>query len=1136
MMPDAIESLGPELDAQYQIVRELGRGAFARVYLARERVLHRLVAIKVLEGERAADERERERFLREARTAAHLDHPGIVPVLGFGETGSTMYIVMRYVDGETIAGRLARDGRLDAADVQRLLIEVGSALGYAHRQGIVHRDLKPENVLLASDSSAPSMARLLDFGVAAFRTRDLGVGSASGTWGTPTFMSPEQLLGEIDLDARSDIYSLGLMGYVMLAGREPFPSSNPMERLRRQQLGPMVALAKLAPNAPAALVAAIERCLAYDPSDRWRRADDFVDAVIAAGDTRSSRRMVERPRQRRRRRTARRAAFFSSRPSPRLIAKSLGDDARYAARSLTRTIGFTVAAASTFAIGIGANATMFGVIDRVLFEQPSYVAAPDRVLRLAVRPPTETQGGQTTMNYPLYKAIRDGVSSFAAVAGTAYAAVPYGTGADAKQLNGLLVTANYFSMLGAHAARGRYFLPDEDAEPVGAPVVVISDELWRRQFARDSAIVSKTLELGARRYTIVGVAPPGFTGTEYRTPDVWIPISSATGMQFPGPDWATVGGATTWLLMYARLKPGVGVRAASSEMTQLVRARGMRPWSDTLVAMTGDNLIQDRREHAGAGEEITLLLGGMAMLVMLIACANVANLLLARGLRRRREIAIRLALGVSRSRLAAQFLVESLMLALLGAAAALVLAQAGGLIVRRLLFSDLSWTTSPVDARVLAFTAFAALVSGLLAGVLPAVLGTRSDLTDTLKTSGREGGGRRARSRTVLLAAQAALSVVLLVAAGLFTRSLNAANTLHFGVDPDRTIVGRMRLDAAGRTPREIGEIFRQMRDRVAAVPGVAGAAIATSTPFSSSSGTDLIVPGQEALSASNPHFVSAVTPGYFRVVGTRLLAGRDFQATDGPAAPISVIVSDTLAKTYWPHESAIGKCVKVSRAVNPCARIVGVVENVARQNINEPPREFIYVSMASLTDWTPTDLRIVARSADGVRASSLLPSIQRAMQTAIPGLPHGQVGVLRESYIANQLRRWEIGAKLFSGFGAMAVLLASVGLYGVISYSVTQRTHEMGVRIALGAPPRAVARMVIGDGVRVTVAGVAIGLAVALATAKFTQSLLFHISARDPIVYATVTAVLLAVAAAASYVPARRAMRVDPAVALRAE
>ncbi|MFN2565239.1 MAG: ABC transporter permease, partial [Gemmatimonadaceae bacterium] len=912
----------------------------------------------------------------------------------------------------------------------------------------------------------------------------------------------------------------------------------------QQQRGPTIPLARAAPGAPAGLVAAIERCLAYEPQERWRRASDLCVALeglgdqparrVASGWRRAWARAAQAPGAARRRRE-RRAAFFRSRPAPRLVLEAVRDDLRYTLRGLAKAPGFAAAAILTFALGVGANSTMFGVVDRLLLRPPAHVREPERVVRLAARMVGETTGGQRTFSYPVYKAVRDRVRSFEVVAMSAYAGVPWGRGDQARGLDGLLVSASYFPLLGVRPHLGRFILPEEDVEPVGAPVVVISYGFWMRQFAGDRRVIGRTLELGQRRYMIIGVTPPGFTGTELSAPDVWIPITASQGRLQADAGWATRGGSTTWLSIYARLRPGVAPHWVSGETMRAMRAAApdafyVGPNRRIIV----EPIIVSRAESAGVGAQVTTLLAAMSILVLLIACANVINLLLARGLRRRREIAVRLALGVSRGRLVGQLLAESVLLALLGGAAALLVAYWGGGLVRTLLFGDITWADAPVDRRVLGFTMLLALVAGVLAGLLPALQTSRPELTSALKAGAREGGATRSRTRTALLIMQAALSVVLLVGTGLFVRSLGRISQIRLGVDVDRVLLGRMDLRATGRSPADADAVFGRVLDRVRGLPGVQSAAVAATVPFSESFGAGVVVPGHDPRSVDDPHFYNAVTPGYFATIGAPLLAGRDFGPGDHAASARVVIISEAMARRYWPRESAVGNCIFVDSDTPPCAQVVGVAADVKRQGVFEEDRMFVYAPLAQAP--RIRSRRLVVRPA-GDDPARLIEPVRRAMQTAVPGLPYASVGLLRDmTNVRQQLRPWQLGAAFFGAFGALALLLAAVGLYGVVSYTVTQRTHEMGVRVALGAQARDVARLVMREGVGVTAAGAAIGVAAALAGGRFVQSLLYEVSAWDPLVFAAVAVTLLAVAVAATLVPAWRATRVDPVVALRAE
>ncbi|MDQ3997796.1 MAG: ABC transporter permease, partial [Gemmatimonadota bacterium] len=447
---------------------------------------------------------------------------------------------------------------------------------------------------------------------------------------------------------------------------------------------------------------------------------------------------------------------------------------------------------------------------------------------------------------------------------------------------------------------------------------------------------------------------------------------------------------------------------------------------------------------------------------------------------------------------------------------------------------------APVDQRVLAFTMLVALSAGVLAGLVPAVQTSRPELTSALKAGSREGGATRSRTRTGLLVMQAALSVVLLVGTGLFVRSLGRISQIRLGVDVDRVLLGRMDLRATGRSPVDADAVFARALDRVRALPGIQSAAVAATVPFSESFGVSVAVPGHDARSRDERsfgegHFYNAVTPGYFATIGAPIRAGRDFGRGDHAASARVVIISETMARRYWPGESAVGKCVRLGGDTVPCAQVVGVAPDVKRQGVFEEARSFVYAPLAQV----PPDMtarRLVARPS-GNDPARLIEPVRRAMQTAAPGLPYASVGLLRDmTNVRQQVRPWQLGASFFGAFGSLALLLATVGLYGVISYMVTQRTHEMGVRVALGAQARDVARLVIREGVGVTAVGAVLGLTAALAGGRFVESLLYEVSARDPLVFVVVAATLMAVAIAATLVPAWRAMRVDPVVALRAE
>ena len=807
-------------------------------------------------------------------------------------------------------------------------------------------------------------------------------------------------------------------------------------------------------------------------------------------------------------------------------------DVSYAIRQLRRAPGFTITVLLAFALGIGANATMFGIVDELLFRPPAHVRAPNEIVTLAAG--TAKEGfGQRTSNYPVFAAIRDHSAGFSQVAAVAAVSVPFGRGDRAANLDGLLVTASYFPLLGVAPAQGRFFRDDEDVAPIGAPVAVISHPFWQRQFSGSTRALGATLQLGDRQFTVIGIAPRDFTGLGYAAPDVWLPISSGGAMQFLGKQWTTQSIAT-WLRIYARMKPGVPLTDAAADAMRVAREAAPHAFfTQTGWSFQARPIMAARSEEEGASTTVAMLLGAMSLVVLLIACANVANLLLARGLRRRREMAVRLALGVTRRRLVEQLLTESVLLAALGGAAAIVVANWGGVLARRLLLGDLPLTASALDLRVLAFTAGVALLVGVFTGLIPALQASRAQVFSTLTASGGRGGARRSRAQSALLAVQAALSLVLLLGAGLFGRSLLAINALRMGVDVDRVFVGSMNLRSIGRRASEADAVFTRALAQVAGAPGIASAAVSTTIPFGPSYGTDVGVMATDSVHHYSTMY-NIVTPNYFRTLGTSLLGGRDFSAADREGAPRVVIVSEMLATRAWRHGNPLGRCLRIGADSLPCATVIGVVENARRQSIFEDSTNTIYLPLAQAHAWISERL-IVARAAGD--PAIVAETVRHAMQTAAPELPFADVHLVKnQPIVRHETLPFRLGAAMLGVFGALALLLAAVGVYGVISYDVGQRTREIGVRMALGARAADVASLVMRDGLRVVAIGGVIGTGVALAGGRVLRPLLYETSPRDPVVLVGVALLLLVVATLACVLPARRAMRVDINVAIREE
>ena len=816
---------------------------------------------------------------------------------------------------------------------------------------------------------------------------------------------------------------------------------------------------------------------------------------------------------------------------------AFSQDLRHSLRGLRRQPGFTAVVVLTLALGIGANATMVGVLDQLLLRPPAHVRAPEELLRLGVQRVYDgVERSTNAFSYAVYRDVQAALGARAQVAAQTFGGdFPLGRGADAQKVRGSMVSGNYFTTLGVRPVLGRFILPEDDALPEGQPVAVIGHGFWQRELGGRADVLGTTLELGPRRYTIVGVAPRGFAGIGREALDVWLPIAAAEGLRYARGEWHTNRNAI-WLSLLVRptgaTPPQVAAQATAAYVAGESADRGEAVQARAELESIMPRVA--RRESRDA--KVSVLLAGVSLLVLLIACANVANLLLARGLRRSREIAVRLALGVSRRRLVAQLLTESLVLAALGGVAALAVVQWGGAAVRALLFGSQALAGAPVDARILAFTAAATLLTGVVTGLVPALQASRPAVTGALRAGAREGGGRRARTRTTLLVVQAALSVVLLAGTGLFVRSLARVEGVDLGIDTERLLIGSMDLGSAQVPPPQRDALFREMAERVRAIPGVSHVAVGVAVPFDAFYGTMVILPGRDSTPEGpngSPN-LNAVTAEFFPTAGVRIVRGRGFTAADREGSERVAVVSEGLARLYWPDGEALGQCMKLGADTMPCTTVVGIAEEVHQEGIlEEQTQPQMYLPLGQETHYMRGVRTLYVRPAGD--PARVVPAVRQVMQTAAPNLPFAEVRLLHD-LLATELRPWRLGAAMFGAFGALALLLAAVGLYGVIAYGVAQRSHEIGVRMALGARGGDVVRMVVRQGVVVALAGAAVGVLLALIGGRFVQDLLYATSARDPLVLGGVVLVLLTVAVIASLVPARRASRVDPVTALKSE
>jgi predicted permease len=809
------------------------------------------------------------------------------------------------------------------------------------------------------------------------------------------------------------------------------------------------------------------------------------------------------------------------------------DNLGYAVRGLLRAPGFTAAVVITLALGIGINATMFGIIDRLLLSAPGQVKQPEQVRRVYVRLQQRRTGQLVHQRATPYLDFQDweAASSFASVAAYWSHDMTLGRGVEAVRLNVGLASASFLATLGIQPVLGRFFDESEDREGT-AGVAVLSYGLWQSRFGGDPAVLGRKLDIGRASYTIIGIAPRGFTGIDLDQVDVWLPLH-AFSVQRETERWKHSRGYY-WIKVIARLDDGVAVEAAEAEATQLHRNgrrelidRGYYDEDATVVLAP---LVEARGPNASQESRVSVLLAGVSLIVLLIACANVANLLLARGLRRRKEIAVRLALGISRRRLMGQLLTESLALALLGGAAALLTASWGADFIRHILLPEVDWTASPVSTRVLTFTALAALATGVLSGIVPALQASRPDLTLDLKDSARAGMVRRSRTRVALLVVQGALSVVLLVGAGLFVRSLQRVEGLDLGLDP-QAVYAQLELEPRERTSEEVQRIHQRALERLKVLPAVEHASASGGLPFWGGSIEDVYVTGFDSIPEPppGPH-IDMVTPGYFATLGIAMRRGRDFNDADRTGAPLVAIVNESMARGLWGNEP-LDKCFHIASADAPCTRVVGVVADSHRMQVVETQKWVYYLPAAQHPAESPSAILLRGRG----DPRGLAQAVRRELLAGDPDIKYAVVRPLSEM-IDPQLRSYRLGATLFSAFGLLALIVAALGLYSVLAFNVAQRTHEIGVRSALGATRRRIVTHILRESVTLAAIGIVIGLAIAIAAGGALAPLLYETAPRDPVILVLVTVALLLAAGAAGLVPASRAARIDPNAALRVE
>jgi predicted permease len=818
----------------------------------------------------------------------------------------------------------------------------------------------------------------------------------------------------------------------------------------------------------------------------------------------------------------------------RRLEAGMIQDLRYGVRMLLRHKGFTAAAVVTLALGIGANTAIFSLLDKIVV-RPLPVDEPDRLATFV----TGTEGVPLILSYPSYVALRDRVPLVPAIA--AYNQQPFslGNGATADRVTGAVVSGNYFSMLGVQPAIGRFFADDEDRTPGTHAVAVLGHGLWRRRFGSDPAIVGRQVILNARPVTVIGVTPPEFTGTTRGTvADVYIPMMMAPSLLdatriLESLNWG-------WLRLVGRLQPGVTRAQAQAALAPVVaelnigRKPPMKKDPANLAGAPPQVSVLDgshgyRDEVENLARPLQILMAAVGF-VLLIACANVANLLLARAVTRRQEIAIRLAAGASRWRVVRQLLTEGFLLAGLGGAVGVFVASrlttflTG--IQQQLTYQPHTFDGA-IDARALAFAVAVSVLTGIAFGLAPARQSLSSDVVGGLR--GANGPAVRGLTlRSVLIVAQVALSVVVLVGAGLCVKSLRSLQAIDTGLQPSRVVTASFGLKLSGYDEARGRQFIDAVTQRTAALPGVESVALGNIVAFSDAFWiAGATVEGYDQAPGERMGFdFNAVGPDYFRTLGVPMAAGREFTSRDSSDAAPVVVVNEAMARRYWPGQNAVGKRIKRGSTLE----VVGVVHDTRAKKVAEAATPTIYLPL--LQNYTP-DLTLHVRSAGDARA--IMARVRQEIETLDPAVALYNLQTL-EAQKNGSLYAERLSAMLLTLFGALAIALVAVGLYGMLSYAVAERTREIGIRLALGATRGDLLSMVIRRGLVLTLVGSAAGIGGALATVRLLQGLLFGVSPTDPQVFVVVPIGLAAVALLACWIPARRATRLNPLAALRHE
>jgi predicted permease len=816
-------------------------------------------------------------------------------------------------------------------------------------------------------------------------------------------------------------------------------------------------------------------------------------------------------------------------------------DIQFAFRTLAKNPGFAIIAIVTLALGMAVNTTLFSVINGFLL-RPLPVPHPEQITVLALQ--QAEVPGTHRFSYPDFEDLRDQTDSFSDLLAFRVSLVAVAVDNKADHCIISRVSSNFFSALGIQPAYGRLILPSEGRTPGADPIMVLGYSYWRRKFNSDPNVAGKKVEVNGLPFTVIGVAPKEFHGTySVLDMDAYIPFSAEPNEDPDAPIqkiWASRGSRN--LTLMGRLKPGVTIKQAEATLS-VVAQRIAQQHPDTerglSVQLYPEKLARPDPDPENPVPLAAIAFMAMAALVLLVACFNIANVLLVRATVRQREMAIRAALGAGQGRLVRQYLTESLLLAFLGGGAGLLLGTwAAGILGSMRLGTDLpiQFDFHP-DARVYLFALSAVLLTGLVVGIMPALRAARTNVITVLHEGGRgsSSGPRRQLARNSLVAAQVAGSFVLLIVAGLFTRSLSKAEEINLGFNPDHVLNLSVDVEQIGYKEPRGREFFHEVETRLRAVPGVESVAQAFTIPLGYMSSDDRLWIESHPLEAGQqpPQVVyNMITPGYLDTLQIPLLRGRKFTDADGEKAPGVAIINQFMAKKFWPNEDALGKRFGTKGANGPFMEIVGIVQDGKYQNVSEDPQPFFYIPLdQSYMSWRTFHVRT------SVPPETLALQLESQIHDLAPDLPITQVQTMTESLQgANGFFFYRFGAQLTATMGLLGLLLAVVGIYSVVSYAAAQRTQEIGIRIAMGASPRDILKMVLRQGLGVVGIGLALGLILALAGTRLMSGLFVGIKPGDPLTFVVAVLLLTGIALFACWIPAYRATRIDPLIALRYE